>query len=186
MDIMFLPRNGKVGMFLGKEQHSGASTPGNIYSPFPAARSLAGCAGPQGEGGTLQRLLGPWHICAHTQGLHIYKSPHGPPRTWSDTQPRSQAFSHPHPHGHCSSLFICTHVTTHPEAQAPYARTPTYMGYVCISILTRTHTHTHLHDHTGSGPREHTDVNMHRGNMHTHRQVRQTPSPFSLLAASIA
>lgn len=41
MDIMFLPRNGKVGMFLGKEQGSGASAPKNIHSPFPAAGSLA-------------------------------------------------------------------------------------------------------------------------------------------------
>lgn len=33
MDVMFLPRNGKGGMFLGEKQGSGASAPGNVCSP---------------------------------------------------------------------------------------------------------------------------------------------------------
>lgn len=145
VDIMFLPRNGKVGMFLGKEQRSGASTPGTSTPPSLLPGASPAVPDPKGREA---RCRGCWvpGTSVHThrvEGLHIYKSPHSPTHTWSDTQPRSQAFSHPHPHGHCSSLFICTHVTTHPEVQAPYARTPTYMGYFCISILTRTHTHTH-------------------------------------------
>lgn len=77
VDIMFLPRNGKVGMFLGKEQSSGTSTPGNIHSPFPLPRaspSMLGSVGRKTHRRDGQVCLGPlarpsthlWRIQSHT------------------------------------------------------------------------------------------------------------------------
>lgn len=48
VDVMFLPRNGKGGMFLGEKQGSGASAPGNVCSPGPPGASCP-ALGPAGR-----------------------------------------------------------------------------------------------------------------------------------------
>lgn len=58
VDIMFLPRNGKAGMFQGKEQGSGASMPGTSAPPSPLPGASPARAGPCGEEDTLQRRPG--------------------------------------------------------------------------------------------------------------------------------
>lgn len=51
VDIMFLPRNGRAGGFLGKEQGSGASTPGTSAPPTPLPRAHRPCGALSGLGG---------------------------------------------------------------------------------------------------------------------------------------
>ena len=54
MDIMFLPRNGKSGMFLGKEQGFGASMLGTSTPPPVLPRTSLALLGPVGEEDTSQ------------------------------------------------------------------------------------------------------------------------------------
>lgn len=74
VDIMFLPRNGKVGMILGKDQSSGTSMPGNSHTPLPAAQSLAlPCWAPWSGrhiAEVARAALGPWYICPHTYRVY--------------------------------------------------------------------------------------------------------------------
>ena len=77
MDIMFLPRNGKSGMFLGKEQGSGASTPGTSTPPPVVLQTSLALLGPVAEEDTSQGqpgLHGAPGASVHT--LAEYTVPH--------------------------------------------------------------------------------------------------------------
>lgn len=171
-DIMFLPRNGKVGLFLGMQQSSRTSTPGTSTPPAPLP--CPGLALPRrapGMEGTLQRgpglPLAAAHLATHTQQrvAHVCKYPHSPTHTVTHThlQVFSGLCSHIHTHmATHSSVFICTHVPTGPGAWAPCACTHTWD----ICSFPYTYPHSQIQAHLPAQPHsvdihEHTCTNMH-------------------------
>lgn len=126
--MMFLPRNGKARMFLGKERGSGASTPGTSTPPSLLPRALlASSAGPCGEEDTLQGWPG-WHgalahLCTPLQSTQPYTFPNSPTALHTHagtlTGVLRNTFTCPHLVAEYSSLFIGTHVTNGSEVPAP-------------------------------------------------------------------
>lgn len=162
VDVMFLPRNGKAGMFLGKEQSTETSRLGTSTPPSPPPRALPFCAGPHGVADTLQRWPGlppaPAHLSTHTwYGVaHIHKYPHSP--THTHTHNCSQELIHTStPTG--PPTHLCSLVRTYPQApkSGPHTQALTYRILDLSYTLTHTHKYTHiyLHSHTGVDIHEH-------------------------------
>lgn len=121
VDIMFLPRNGKVGMFLGQEQSSGTSMPRERPLPFPCCPeprpSMLGLRGwKTHEGEVARSARSPWHICPRTYRAHSLTQEY-PHSRHTRTQRHADiltgvlrnTLTHPQPHG---QALICIHLHT--------------------------------------------------------------------------